>query len=106
MHFLKVAAPDIEVIHIPNGGYRRKIEAALLKGMGVKAGVADLLLLWKPGRCGFIELKSDRRRCRISAEQQAFGIRMWERAIPYAVCTSIDGVSSVLKSWDAPLRVR
>ena len=32
------------LIHIPNGGRRGRTEAARLKGLGVKAGVSDLLL--------------------------------------------------------------
>lgn len=32
------------LFHIPNGGKRDKIEAAIFKGMGVVAGVADLFL--------------------------------------------------------------
>ena len=33
------------IFHVPNGGYRNKIEAANLKRQGVKSGVPDLLLL-------------------------------------------------------------
>jgi len=33
------------VIHVPNGGKRDAKEAAILNGMGVKAGVSDLLFL-------------------------------------------------------------
>lgn len=32
------------LFHIPNGGGRSKVEAAILKGMGLRAGVSDLLL--------------------------------------------------------------
>lgn len=32
------------LIHCPNGGWRSPIEAARFKGMGVKAGVPDILL--------------------------------------------------------------
>lgn len=32
------------LLHIPNGGKRQSVEAAILKGIGVKAGVSDLLL--------------------------------------------------------------
>ena len=30
------------IYHVPNGGKRGKVEAAILKGMGVRAGVSDL----------------------------------------------------------------
>ena len=51
---------------VPNGGKRSKIEAAIMKGLGVRAGVPDLVILWNrtndnsvinPGRIGFIENK-------------------------------------------------
>lgn len=32
------------LMHIPNGGGRRKIEACILKGQGVRPGVPDLFL--------------------------------------------------------------
>jgi hypothetical protein len=102
MKYLRVAAPNVEAIHIPNGGYRRKIEAALLKGMGVKAGVGDILLMWRPGQLAFIELKSAKGR--LSPDQQAFSIRMTELEIPYGVCTSIDEVRACLTTWCVPCR--
>lgn len=46
--------------HCPNGGKRGKIEAAILKGMGVRAGWPDLqLTVPRAGKPGlFVELKS------------------------------------------------
>jgi hypothetical protein len=32
------------LVHVPNGGYRTKVEAAQLQAMGVKAGYPDVLL--------------------------------------------------------------
>ena len=37
---------------VPNGGRRNKIEAANLKRQGVRAGVADLILLFQKGGHG------------------------------------------------------
>lgn len=36
--------PTRLIYAIPNGGYRRKIEAAIMQGEGVKAGVPDLCI--------------------------------------------------------------
>jgi hypothetical protein len=33
------------LVHVPNGGSRRRSEAAILKGMGVRPGFPDLMLL-------------------------------------------------------------
>lgn len=52
--------PDLQwLYHIPNGGKRRRTEAARFKAMGVKAGVPDLCLpVPKGGYHGlYIEMK-------------------------------------------------
>lgn len=48
------------VLHIPNGGWRSKSEAARLKAMGVRAGVSDLFLpIPSSGKHGlWIEMKA------------------------------------------------
>ncbi len=42
---------------IPNGGLRSKIEAAIMQGEGVRAGVPDLVILFSTGDVMFVELK-------------------------------------------------
>jgi hypothetical protein len=42
---------------VPNGYYRTKAEAGIAKAMGVRAGVPDLILIWR-GRCIAIEFKA------------------------------------------------
>lgn len=75
---------------VPNGGSRNAIEAARMKGEGVTAGVADLLLL-APGN-GFhglaIEMKVKRNK---QTERQI----AWQQAVEaqgyrYIVCRSFD----------------
>lgn len=36
--------------HVPNGGWRSPVEAAIMKGLGVKAGVPDMLIFAPPPR--------------------------------------------------------
>jgi hypothetical protein len=48
---------DAFIFHVPNGGWRSRIEAAILKGTGVKAGVPDIIAI-KDGRCYALELKA------------------------------------------------
>jgi hypothetical protein len=49
-----------KIFHVPNGGKRTKIEASILNGMGVRAGMPDLLLpVARRGYIGLaIELKA------------------------------------------------
>lgn len=75
---------------VPNGGSRNAIEAARMKGEGVTAGVADLLLL-VPGN-GYhglaIEMKAGKNK---QTEKQI----EWQKAVEaqgyrYIVCRSFD----------------
>ena len=50
-------APDMFAFHPANGGWRSPIEAKILKGMGVKAGVPDIIAI-RNGRCYTLELKA------------------------------------------------
>ena len=85
--------------HVPNGGARTKAEAGILKAMGVKAGVADILIISHPAGCAYwIELKAG---AGVLSDLQAnFGETMaGYYGAPYAVCRSIDEVRAVLKEW-------
>ena len=44
-------------IHVPNGGYRSPVEAAIFKGLGVRPGASDLLL-WHQEKSFALELKA------------------------------------------------
>lgn len=92
---------------IPNGGARSKAEAAIMKGHGlVKAGVADLCIIWPNAMgvdVGFIELKADASE---SAGQAAFGTQAIAAGCGYAVCRSVEEVTGALAMWGCPLKGR
>jgi hypothetical protein len=48
---------DVLCFHVPNGGYRTTVEGALLKGLGVVAGIPDVLCVYQ-GRLFALELKT------------------------------------------------
>lgn len=54
-HIRARGAGGLVAFHVPNGGARRPIEAAILKGLGVVAGAADVILLHR-GRAFALEL--------------------------------------------------
>lgn len=56
-HLRERGAPGVVYWHTPNGGHRRKAEAAILKGLGVRAGVSDIIAIHK-GRVFALELKA------------------------------------------------
>ena len=56
-HLAWRSAPGVFAFHPANGGWRSRIEAAILKGLGVRAGVPDVIAI-KGGRTYALELKS------------------------------------------------
>lgn len=84
---------------VPNGGSRNLREAARMKGEGVTAGVADLILLVPRGGYASlcIEMKSAAGRQR--PEQKA-----WQQAVEkagnrYVVCRSFDEFRAVVDDY-------
>lgn len=106
MTYLRTACPNALAFSIPNGGYRRPIEACIMKATGTLAGVPDILILWEPGRCGFIELKAPGAANRLSVAQKSFQIRAKILGVPNRVATSLDDVRAIVRDWDIPCRER
>lgn len=76
---------DRVFFHVPNGGSRHPVEAANLKGQGVKPGVFDLVLLVaRKGYHGLV-LELKRKGGRLSEHQKDFGFAATEQGY-LAVC--------------------
>jgi hypothetical protein len=60
-HLAWRARPGVFAFHVPLGGFRRPVEAAILKSIGTVAGVPDIICIFE-GRCFCLELKSERGR--------------------------------------------
>jgi hypothetical protein len=86
--------------HPPQGGKRGgkrnragvPIEAAILKGMGARAGVSDLVLMWCSGSA-VIELKVDGR---LSPAQREWMAWCELAGVPRFVCRSVAEVRGVV----------
>jgi hypothetical protein len=95
-HFEKRGAPGVFAFHVPNGGYRRLVEAAILKGLGVIPGVPDVIAI-KGGRVFALELKAPGGR-RSPAQRAA--LSALERAgASIALAHSLDGALFWLELW-------
>lgn len=79
---------------VPNGGKRAKIEAFIMKGLGVKAGVPDLCIVPKTGPVLFIELKSPDGR--VSESQTEWLFKLSEFGCPTTICRNLDEVTDFL----------
>lgn len=102
--FLKVAHPTLLFFHTPNGGGRSKVEASILKSMGVRAGVADLCFILPGARVGFIELKATNGTA--STSQKTFRADCELQGVPYAECRSLAEVEGTLAAWGLKSRAR
>lgn len=95
-HFKARKAPGTFAFHVPNGGKRKPIEAAILKGLGVTAGVPDVIAI----RCGHtygLELKAEGGK---PSDRQAATIAEMEKAgATVALATGLDAAIDQLEEW-------
>lgn len=89
---------------VPNGGKRSKTEAAIMKGLGVRAGVPDIAVLWVCNKgqphVGFIEVKSGDGR--LSPAQEEFRDWCALAEVPWVLARSVADVQAALKEWKVP----
>lgn len=95
------------VFHIPNGGYRRKRDAKLLQGDGVKAGIPDLGVVRPFGAMGWVENKAQDGV--ISDEQFEMADHFRLRGHKVYVVYDVEAAYELVKIWkkeDAELRAK
>jgi hypothetical protein len=95
-HLRQRGAPGLLWWHTPNGGKRRPIEAAILKGFGTRAGVADLIFLCG-GRAFALELKSDHGRPTV--EQMTFVSDFNAAGGCACIVRGLDRALQTLETW-------
>ena len=89
--------------HIPNGGARSKIEAAIFKGLGVMPGLPDLVFI-NEGRIFGMELKAPNGR--ISNSQHAANVALTRAGMPpVAVIRDTQQALAQLRIWGLPTRI-
>ena len=95
-HLRVRGAPRLFAFHPANGGYRKPIEAAVLKGLGVRAGVPDVIAV-HAGRCYGLELKAPGGR---PSEVQLAAIAAMEAAGAYCcIAEGLDRALANLEAW-------
>ena len=88
--------------HVPNQrGTRTIYEAQILKALGVRAGVPDLIVCWR-GRFLAIELKAPRGR--VSETQAETQASIAAAGGETHLCRSVDDLIASLRSWGVPTR--
>lgn len=105
MQFLDRALPSsCYAFAVPNGGKRNAVTGAILKREGVKAGVADIIVMRNPGLCALIEVKTAKGS--LSNSQKAFRDWCAANGFPYAVVRGIGDVQAALLDWGVPLKMQ
>lgn len=89
----------LNLFAIPNGGRRGKIEAGILKGEGVRAGVADLFLAVPNGEYHglFIEMKTESGRQ--TDTQKEFEKAVIAQGYCYTICRNFESFVNVVSDY-------
>jgi hypothetical protein len=95
-HLRKRAAPGVFAFHVPNGGFRKPVEAAILKGLGVVAGVPDVIAIHN-GRVFAIELKAEGGRA--TDKQLACIAALREAGAFTCIAEGLDRALACLEAW-------
>lgn len=99
----RILDPRVIMAAVPNGGYRTRAEAGILKAMGVLAGFPDLLFLWD-AHAYCLELKAPNGR--VSTAQRECHQKLNRNAIGIDVVRTIDEALFCLKAAGVPLRIK
>jgi hypothetical protein len=90
------ARTGVFAFHVPLGGYRRSVEAAILKSIGTVAGIPDIIVIYN-GRCFALELKS--KHGRLTDVQRVAHERLRAAGAHVATVYGIDAALVQLKRW-------
>jgi hypothetical protein len=104
--FLDYALPDdFRWWHTPNQrGTRKQWENALLKALGVKAGVQDVTIVGPNPRLIIIEIKAEKGS--LSRSQRDWRDFYQSIGVPWFLCRSLDEVIDALESLQVRLKAR
>jgi hypothetical protein len=92
-------APGWIFLHVPNGGYRSRTEAGILKAMGVKKGAHDLIFIQRGGLVYLLELKRpDGSRTKAQRE-----LHFWCQAndVPSEIASDLEEAIDIITGWGA-----
>jgi hypothetical protein len=95
-HYRRRAAPGVFMFAVPNGGYRRPVEAAILKGTGTVPGIPDTIWI-KDGRIYALELKTEGGK--LSPAQEQVLIKLRDAGAMATHAHGLDQALRVLEGW-------
>jgi hypothetical protein len=95
-HLALRSTPGVFAFHPANGGWRSRIEAAILKGLGVRAGVPDIIAV-RDGRTYGLEVKTPGGR--LSAAQRSAHAALRAAGATVATAWGLDDALKTLEAW-------
>jgi len=98
---LRLRAPSVRVVSVPNEGLRSVGAAARLRATGMRAGFPDLIVLGPDGRCAFLEMKA--RGGSLSKEQVGWCFWLAQMGFPVAVFRDHMAACEWLRSLGFPV---
>jgi VRR-NUC domain len=96
-HLAVRGASDVFAFHPANGGWRSRTEAAILKGLGVRPGVPDIIAI-KAGRTYAIELKAPSGR--VTEAQRSAHAALRAAGAAVVVTHGLDAAIDQLERWE------
>ncbi len=95
-HLLLAGHGDVVWFHVPNGMKSTGRHVNNMKRMGLRPGVADLVIL-ADGKAYCMELKA--KGGKQTVEQIAFQEACELAGVPYVVCDNLQAAITVLRDW-------
>jgi hypothetical protein len=95
-HIRTRGAPGVFAFHPANGGYRKPVEAAIMKGLGVIAGVPDVIAIHN-GRVFAMEIKAEGGRA--TDKQLACIAALREAGAFTCIAEGLDRALACLEGW-------
>ncbi len=95
-HLAVRGVPAMFAFHPANGGWRSAVEAAIFKGMGVKAGMPDIVAI-RGGHTFLLELKAPGGR--LTAVQRETHAALAAAGATVAVACGLDDALAQLEAW-------
>jgi len=89
--------PEVIMAAIPNGGFRHRRTAAILRSTGVKRGMTDLVFAYEEGQTAWLELKTGK--VPLSDDQKGVAYRLKTMGHRHGVARTIDQALSTLAFW-------
>lgn len=94
--WFRLQYPKFIIAAVPNGGFRNKLEASIMKAEGVLAGFSDLIII-ADGNVLFVEVKTAKGYQ--SDLQKEFQANVERMGFQYSVCRSLQDFQLTFEKW-------